>query len=192
MRNNRIVISIFVVFLVVLTTSLCSCKPSESADVSSLSASSDISEKEEIEKAYRHELSFSLDVNPDEASETSIKEHIARLKTIDETGAVRQGVSFVGYNAHLSENGSLVVDGYLRNFSDSEIYNIECNITVINAETQDYVALDHFKFPENTFGSLKNKRSRPVRITFEADYVNVGNADLSSLSFSSEFTFSQK
>ena len=192
MRNNKAALPIFIALIIAISVSICSCKPSESDSVSSLAVSSALSEAEKIEMAYREELSFAPNSNSSETSESVIKEHIARLITIDETGAERQGVSFVEYNAKLSENRSLVVEGYLRNFSDNEIYNIECNITVINAETQDYVAASHFKFPENTYGSLKNKKSRPVTLSFDADYVNVGNADLSKLSFSSEFTFSQK
>ena len=145
--------------------------------------------------AYRQELNFALCASSDQTDEPAIKEHVARLKTIDENGAERQGVSFVEYNAKLSENGSLVVEGYLRNFSGSDIYNIECNITAQNSETQEYVAVKSFKFfvsTENMFLSLENKKSCPVTITFDADYVNVDEADLYKLSYTSEFTYSQK
>ena len=195
MRNNKTALSIFALLIIAVSISICSCKSSESDRASSLAVSSGISEAEKIEMSYRQELNFALSASSAQTDEATIKEHVARLKSIDENGAERQGVSFVEYNSKLVQSGSLVVEGYLRNFSGSDIYNIECNITVQNSETQEYAASKSFKFfvsPENASLSLENKKSCPVTVTFDADSVNVDEADLSKLSFTSEFTYSQK
>lgn len=189
MRNNKIVITIFIAFVVILAVCLASCNSTEDKNVSSfaiLEVSSGVSEAEKIQQAYRRELSFSSQAL--DQTEKVIQEHVERLKAMDKNGSEREGVNFVGYNAHLSESGRLVVDGYLRNFSGNEICDIVCNITVKDGETQDYVAVSQLSLHE----SLENERTRPVSITFDADNVNVGNLDLSKLEYLSEITFKQK
>lgn len=190
MKNTGTIL-LCVILLVVLAVSFCGCRADEKSTPLS-SVSSNVSQQDKIETAYREEISFALNTNETEKDEVAINKHVARLKAIDENTAAREGVSFVEYNAQIGQNGSLVVDGYLRNFSGSEIYNIECSVTAENSETQEYVARGHFEFPENIFGSLENGKSRPVRITYDSDNINVSDYDLSKLTFSAELTYSQK
>ncbi len=118
-------------------------------------------------------------------------EHERRIEIIDENGGIREGVNFVGYYARFNDDGDLVVDGYMRNFTGHEIYNITGNITVSNAN-DDHIGSAYFEFPEKDFGSLKNEKSRPWRIIIDNDFVNVEITDLSSFKVKTEFTFYQK
>lgn len=118
-------------------------------------------------------------------------EHERRIKIIDENGGIREGVNFVGYYARFNDDGDLVVDGYMRNFTGHEIYDITGNITVSNAN-DDHVGSAYFEFLLDDFGSLKNEKSRPWRIIIDNDYVNVEITDLSSFKVKTEFTFYQK
>ena len=118
-------------------------------------------------------------------------EHERRIKIIDENGGIREGVNFVGYYARFNDEGDLVVDGYMRNFTGHEIYNITGNITVSNAN-DDHVGSAYFEFTEKDFGSLKHEKSRPWRIIIDNDFVNVEITDLSSFKVKTEFTFYQK
>ncbi len=126
-----------------------------------------------------------------EKTEEMTAEHERRIKIIDENGGIREGVNFVGYHARFDENGDLVVDGYMRNFTGHEIYDITGNITVSNAK-DDHVGSAYFEFKQEDFGSLKNEKSRPWRIIIDNDYVNVEITDLSSFKVKTEFTFYQK
>ncbi len=118
-------------------------------------------------------------------------EHERRIQIIDQNGGIREGVNFVGYHARFNDDGDLVVDGYMRNFTGHEIYNITGNITVSNAN-DDHVGSAYFEFLEEDFGSLKNEKSRPWRIIIDNDYVNVEITDLSTFKVKTEFTFYQK
>ena len=118
-------------------------------------------------------------------------EHERRIKIIDENGGIREGVNYVGYHARFNDDGDLVVDGYFRNFTGHEIYDIEGNITVSNAN-DDHVGSAYFEFPEEEFGSLKNGKSRPWRIIIDNDYVNVEITDLDTFKVKTELTFYQK
>ena len=127
-----------------------------------------------------------------EKTEEKTAEHERRLKIIDDNGGVREGVNFVGYHARFNDEGDLIVDGYMRNFTGHEIFDIEGNITVKTASGKDNVGAAYFEFPEEDFGSLKNGKSRPWRLIFDNDYVNVEITDLSSLTVTTEFNFYQK
>ncbi|MBQ8868214.1 MAG: SLAP domain-containing protein [Oscillospiraceae bacterium] len=126
-----------------------------------------------------------------EMTDEMTAEHERRIKIIDENGGIREGVNFVGYHARFDENGDLVVDGYMRNFTGHEIYDITGNITVSNAN-DDHVGSAYFEFMQEDFGTLKNEKSRPWRIIIDNDYVNVEVTDLSSFKVKTEFTFYQK
>ena len=126
-----------------------------------------------------------------EKTEEMTAEHERRIKIIDENGGIREGVNFVGYHARFNDDGDLVVDGYMRNFTGHEIYDITGNITVSNAN-DDHVGSAYFEFKQEDFGSLKNEKSRPWRIIIDNDYVNVEITDLSSFKVKTEFTFYQK
>lgn len=116
------------------------------------------------------------------------KKHEERLAKIEEVNERREGLSYVGYKAEFNEDGDLVVDGYFRNYTGHEIYNIEGNIT-IETQTNENVGGAYFKFPKEDFGTLKNGYARPWRLIFDNDYVNVEITDLSSFTVTTEFKF---
>lgn len=126
-----------------------------------------------------------------EMTDEMTAEHERRIKIIDENGGIREGVNFVGYHARFNDDGDLVVDGYMRNFTGHEIYDIKGNITVSNAN-DDHVGSAYFEFMQEDFGTLKNEKSRPWRIIIDNDYVNVEITDLSTFKVKTEFTFYQK
>ena len=126
-----------------------------------------------------------------EMTDEMTAEHERRIKIIDENGGIREGVNFVGYHARFNDNGDLVVDGYMRNFTGHEIYDITGNITVSNTN-DDHIGSAYFEFKKEDFGTLKNEKSRPWRIIIDNDYVNVEITDLSTFKVKTEFTFYQK
>ena len=145
-----------------------------------------------ISYATQSPVSYGPTALDSEKTEEKTLEHERRLKIIDENGGIREGVNFVGTYARFDDEGNLVVDGYMRNFTGHEIYNITGNITVETAETEDHIGSAYFEFPEETFGSLKNGKSRPWRLIFDNDYVNVEITNLKEFTVTTEFSFYQK
>lgn len=137
------------------------------------------------------DISYGPKALESEMTDEKTAEHEERIKKIDENGGIREGVNFVGYNAGFNDNGDLIVDGYMRNFTGHEVYDITGNITVTTANG-DNVGGAYFEFPVEDFGSLKNGKSRPWRLIFSNDYVNVEVTDLSSFTIKTEFDFYQK
>lgn len=136
-------------------------------------------------------VSYGPNALASEKTEERTAEHERRLKSIDENGGIREGVNFVGYHARFNEDGDLVVDGYMRNFTGHEIYDIDGNITVKTQE-DDNIGGAYFEFPKEEFGTLKNGKSRPWRLIFDNDYVNIEIVDLSSFKVLTELYFKQK
>lgn len=145
-----------------------------------------------VSYATQSPISYGPTALESEKTPEKTKEHERRLKIIDENGGIREGVNFVGTYARIDDKGQLIVDGYMRNFTGHEIYNLEGNITVKTAETGDNVGGAYFEFSEEDFGSLKNGKSRPWRLIFDADYVNVEITDLSKFTVTTEFKFNQR
>lgn len=145
-----------------------------------------------VSYATQSPVSYGPNASESEKTPEKTKEHERRLKVIDENGGVREGVNFVGTYARFNDDGDLVVDGYMRNFTGHEIYDITGNITVNTAETEDHIGSAYFEFTEESFGSLKNGKSRPWRIIIDNDYVNVEITDLSKFTVTTEFYFYQK
>jgi SLAP domain-containing protein len=136
-------------------------------------------------------ISYGPNALDSEKTSSMTAEHERRIKIIDENGGIREGVNFVGYHARFNDDGDLVVDGYMRNFTGHEIYDITGNITVSNMN-DDHIGSAYFEFMEKDFGSLKNEKSRPWRIIIDKDYVNVEITDLSKFKVKTEFRFYQK
>lgn len=142
--------------------------------------------------ATQSPVSYGPNATEAEMTEERTKEHERRLKLIDENGGIREGLNYVGTYARFNDEGDLVIDGYMRNFTGHEIYNITGNITVETAESEDHIGSAYFEFPEETFGSLKNGKSRPWRLIIDNDYVNVEVTDLSKFTITTELNFYQK
>ena len=136
-------------------------------------------------------ISYGPNALDSEKTSSMTAEHERRIKIIDENGGIREGVNFVGYHARFNSDGDLVVDGYMRNFTGHEIYDITGNITVSNMN-DDHIGSAYFEFMEKDFGSLENEKSRPWRIIIDKDYVNVEITDLSKFKVKTEFRFYQK
>ncbi len=136
-------------------------------------------------------VSYGPKASAEEMTEEKTREHERRLKIIDENGGIREGVNFVGYHARFDDEGNLVIDGYMRNFTGHEIYNIKGNITV-KTPAEDNIGGAYFEFSKEDFGTLKNGHSRPWRIIFDSDYVNIEITDLSEFTITTEFDFTQK
>jgi len=133
-------------------------------------------------------VSYGPNALAEEMTEERTKTHEERLKQIDENGGVREGVNFVGYYARFNDDGDLVIDGYIRNFTGHEIYDLEGNITVKTPEDEN-IGGAYFTFPVDEFGTLKNGKSRPWRLVFDNDYVNIEIVDLSKFRVITEFYF---
>ena len=133
-------------------------------------------------------VSYGPNALASEKTEEKTKEHERRLKIIDEKGGSREGVNFVGYYARFDDEDNLVVDGYMRNFTGHNIKNITGNITVATV-SGDNVGGAYFEFPVEEFGVLKNGHSRPWRLIFNSDYVNIEIVDLSEFTVTTEFEF---
>lgn len=144
-----------------------------------------------IHFATQSPVSYAPKASAAEITEERTKEHERRLKIIDDNGGIREGVNFVGYHARFDDEDNLVVDGYMRNFTGHKIYNIKGNITV-ETTNGDNVGGAYFEFPEKEFGSLENGKSRPWRLIFDADYVNVEITDLSEFTILTEFEYYYK
>lgn len=142
--------------------------------------------------ATQSPVSYGPKATEAEMTEERTKEHERRLKIIDKNGGIREGVNFVGTYAQFNKDGDLIVDGYMRNFTGHEIYNITGNVTVETAESEEHIGSAYFEFPEDTFGSLKNGKSRPWRLIFDSDYVNVEITDLSKFTVTTELDFYMK
>ncbi len=136
-------------------------------------------------------VSFGPKASATEMTDEIIEEHERRLKIIDDNGGIREGVNFVGYHARFDEEGNLIVDGYMRNFTGHEIYDIKGNIT-LKTPAEDNIGGAYFTFKKEDFGTLKNGYSRPWRLIFDADYVNIEITDLSEFTVTTEFDFMQK
>ena len=136
-------------------------------------------------------VSYGPKASAAEMTDEKTAEHERRLKIIDENGGIREGVNFVGYYAQFDKDNNLVIDGYMRNFTGHEIYDIKGNITV-RTPAEDNIGGAYFEFSKEDFGSLKNGHSRPWRIIFNADYVNIDITDLSNYTITTEFDFTQK
>ncbi|MEE1280362.1 MAG: SLAP domain-containing protein [Oscillospiraceae bacterium] len=136
-------------------------------------------------------VSYGPKASAEEQTSEKTAEHERRLKIIDENGGVREGVNFVGYYARFDDESNLVIDGYMRNFTGHEIYDITGNITV-KTPAEDNIGGAYFEFSKEDFGTLKNGHSRPWRIIFSSDYVNIEITDLSEFTITTEFDFTQK
>ncbi len=136
-------------------------------------------------------ISYGPNALESEMTKEKTEEHERRIQKIDDNGGIREGVNFVGYYARFNDKGDLIVDGYMRNFTGHEIYNITGNIT-IETPNEENIGGAYFEFPEEEFGTLKNGHSRPWRLIFNNDYVNVEITDLSSFTVTTEFEFYQK
>lgn len=145
-----------------------------------------------ISYATQSPVSYGPTALDSEMTPEKTKEHERRLKIIDEKGGIREGVNYVGTYARFNDEGDLIIDGYMRNFTGHEIYDIKGNITVETAESEEHIGSAYFTFSEETFGSLKNGKSRPWRLIFDADYVNIEITDLSKFTVTTEFNFYQK
>lgn len=141
------------------------------------------------------EVSWGPNVAASERTEEKTEAHEKRLKKMDaamkENEQERQGLCFAGYDAFFDDEGNLIVDGYFRNFTGHEVYNITGNVTV-TTPNEDNVGAAYFEFPEKEFGSLKSGKSRPWRLIFEDDYVNVNITNLSKFNITTEFEYYQK
>ena len=136
-------------------------------------------------------ISFGPNALESEMTPEKIEKHEENLKKLDEQKAPQEGLYFIGYYARFDKEGDLVVDGYMRNFTGHEVYDITGNITV-STKGGDNVGGAYFEFPEKEFGSLKNGKSRPWRIEIKNDLVNVEITDLSSFKILTQFDFHQK
>lgn len=135
-------------------------------------------------------VSYGPKATAEETTEERTKTHEERLKQIDDNGGVREGVNFVGYNARFDDKGNLIVDGYIRNFTGHEIFDLKGNVTLKTPDGEN-IGGAYFTFPVDTFGKLKNGKSRPWRLVFDNDYVNVEIVDLSKFTVLTEFYFKQ-
>lgn len=136
-------------------------------------------------------VSYGPKASAEEMTQEMTEKHESRLQVFDEKGESLEGVNFVGYNARFNEDGDLIVDGYFRNFTGHEIYNITGNIT-IETPNQDNIGGAYFEFPKEEFGTLKHGKSRPWRLIFKNDYVNIEITDLSQFVVTTEFEYFQK
>ncbi len=137
-------------------------------------------------------ISYGPNATAEEKTEKVTEEHEEFLKKIDKKSeTVKEGVYFLGTYAYFDDDKNLVVDGYMRNFTGHEIYDLKGNIT-IKTPNDENIAGAWFEFTEKSFGSLKNGKSRPWRIIFKNDYVNVDITDLSKFTVTTEFEFYQK
>ncbi len=136
-------------------------------------------------------VSYGPNAYPEEMTAEMTEKHESRLEVFDEMGESLEGVNFVGYDARFNEDGDLIVDGYFRNFTGHEIYDITGNIT-IETPNQDNIGGAYFEFPKEEFGTLKHGKSRPWRLIFNNDYVNIEITDLSKFVVTTELEYYQK
>ena len=98
-------------------------------------------------------------------------------KLINDMGEPVNGVSFTGYHAYYTEDGGLIIEGFLRNNTGYKIFNIYGNISI--KKDNEIVASSYFTFFEADFGILKNKTSRQWTLKFTPEFVNMYDVDLS-------------
>ncbi len=136
-------------------------------------------------------VSYGPNASESEKTAEMTEKHESRLNVIDKNGASHEGVNYVGYYARFNDEGDLVVDGYFRNFTGHEIYDITGNIT-IETVSGDNIGGAYFEFLEEDFGTLKNEKSRPWRLIFDNDYVNIEITDLSQFTVTTELDYYYK
>lgn len=137
------------------------------------------------------QVSYGPKASAAEQTEEMTQKHESRLEVMDKNGATHEGVNFMGYYARFNDEGDLVVDGYFRNFTGHEIYDITGNIT-IETVGGDNIGGAYFEFLEEDFGTLKNNKSRPWRLIFDNDYVNIEITDLSKFTVTTELEYFYK
>lgn len=136
-------------------------------------------------------VSFGPNEVAEQMTEEKIAEHEKRLEKLDLNSGTRKDLNYTGYRAYFDDKGQLIVDGYFRNFTGHEVYDIRGNIIVTN-KNKDIIGTAYFEFPEKEFGSLKNGYSRPWQLIFENDYVNVEIIDLSKFIITTELEYFHK
>jgi len=137
------------------------------------------------------QVSYGPKASAAEQTEEMTQKHESRLEVMDKNGASHEGVNYMGYYARFNDEGDLVVDGYFRNFTGHEIYDITGNIT-IETVNGDNIGGAYFEFLEDDFGTLKNNKSRPWRLIFDNDYVNIEITDLSKFTVTTELEYFYK
>ena len=98
-------------------------------------------------------------------------------KLINDMGEPVKGLSFTGYRAYYTEDGGLIIEGFLRNNTGYKIFNIYGDISI--KKDNEIVASSYFTFFEADFGVLKNKTSRHWSLEFTPEFVNLYDVDLS-------------
>ncbi|MBE6885386.1 MAG: SLAP domain-containing protein [Ruminococcaceae bacterium] len=110
-----------------------------------------------------------------------------RLNKMD---APESGVCFTGYYTEYDEDGTLRVYGFLRNYTGKIIYDIRGTVEI--KKNDDVIASAYFTFEEEDFGQLGHKESRPWCLEYTAEYVEDGEADLSTYVVATDLEFTQK
>ncbi|ABK60488.1 SLAP domain-containing protein [Clostridium novyi] len=93
-------------------------------------------------------------------------------------------VSFNPINARFNQDGSLIVDLFIRNGHEESIFNIDVRLNLI--ENGRVVASAPFSFTKEEFGVLESNNSRPWSILYYPEDLKEKNIKIDSISIEGE------
>lgn len=124
-----------------------------------------------------------------EPNEYSPSEQAKLQKILNDFGDPAAGLSFVGYRTRF-DNGSLYVDGFFRNNTGEDIYNIYGDIYI--KTENEIIASDYYMFFEPSFPAIENNYSVPYSIVFKPSSVFFSNVELEEYSIKTVFDYNIK
>lgn len=93
-------------------------------------------------------------------------------------------ILFNSINARFNQDGSLIVDLFVRNGHEESIFNIDVRLNLI--EDGKVVASAPFSFTREEFGVLESKNSRPWTILYYPEDLKEKNIKIDSISIEGE------
>ena len=109
------------------------------------------------------------------------EQKIELLREIKNSGEPKKGLSFYAYSTSWNDDGTLTVNGFVRNKTGSKITNITGEFTISTAKGD--VAKQKFAIKEESFGTLSNRDNRPWKLVFDVDSIIEANAELEDLEY---------
>lgn len=119
-----------------------------------------------------------LTMAPDQ--EKPDEKRMDKLQTkLNELGnAPESRVSFTGVDAKFQEDGSLVIEGFVRNGFEYAVKNLAGEMRVLDNRDNEPIAAEPFALTEDKFGELKSGESRLWTFTLKPESIKNKENDL--------------
>ncbi|WP_182101543.1 SLAP domain-containing protein [Niallia taxi] len=132
--------------------------------------------KEETKQEETKKQSLTVAPGQEKPDEKRMDELQTKLNELGDAPESR--VSFTGVDAKFQDDGSLVIEGFVRNGFDYTIKNLAGELKVLDNRDNEPIASEPFTLSEDKFGKLKSGESRLWAFTLKAESVKNKENDL--------------